>query len=166
MEERLYKFNIIIYGVAVGNITYTGSPRVDGLFQVMCVLKGDNHIKENITINEIYPETSCSRTNEHVEMNVPVIVGLKKTSDGNYHWDELNLESAAFEGTDLNLRKAATVCGVQAWKPPKDNSTTTGCPPYVPKSPCTDATNAITYSMTLILSVIILNMLLSLKIFI
>ena len=115
MEEILFKADIVVYGMETERVA-DPSGFQNAKFQVFCIFKspGPDPIPQNITIEEVYPQTSCSGT--FVDIGESVILALKRATNGNFKWHEVNVtpDSANFVPTKDNLARTVRVCGLQS----------------------------------------------------
>ncbi len=113
MEEILTKADIVVYGKEIERFPFpdvTFPDRKDATMEVYCVMKNDDEmqpITEMITIEQVYPRTSCSGT--RIRLHQDVVLALSRTHSGNFEWHEVNVvpNGAAFHADNSTLRKVA-----------------------------------------------------------
>ena len=150
MEERLHQSQFVLYGIDVKHEA-RGNDKVVSKFQVYCVFKySGDLIPENITINNIAAENSCSGT--YIKEKNAYIVGLDRSSKNEFDWHLNGYESYAFAGTHRNLMATRRMCGMTTLSLPsgRHRDSDPKCPEDLNKSiACTagpSSSVSITYS--------------------
>ena len=115
MEEIVMSAEIVVFGMETKHMTSkTDDYYEDADFQVFCVFKNSDEslpIPENITIEHVYPRSSCSVTK--VEIGEPIILALERIPTGNFQWIvPVFPNSASFEATDRNFERLSNIPGL------------------------------------------------------
>ncbi|XP_041348285.1 uncharacterized protein LOC121367902 [Gigantopelta aegis] len=140
MEERMVRSAILLSGKH-GEPTHDNKTGVVAhSFVVSCVFKSDDKpVKEMIYIEYAYPPMGCS-VSELPETGSNVIVGLKRTTNGNYTFDEPSMsQTAVFDATDDILFIVKKICQLSNWTTPVDESQDM-CPKNINPGFCTNYT--------------------------
>ncbi|KAK3101939.1 hypothetical protein FSP39_007521 [Pinctada imbricata] len=117
--QRLSLAPIVVLGVTTGYTTDDGSV-FHARFSVSCVLKSDDiGVKQNITMENIFPRTMCSGSKNSLQKGKMSVVGLQRLESGNYDYYEKNpLETMAIDGDYTLLHNISNTCGLQNWTVP------------------------------------------------
>jgi len=118
MEKILHHQDIVVYGQEVSRFTPPDATHRNAIFSVFCVMKNDNTelpIPHNLTVEWVEPHSSCSGT--WITLNTPIILGLTRTSSGNFARHEPHdMDSASIVVGDPSegvLSRAMGVCGLE-----------------------------------------------------
>ena len=118
--QRLSISPIVVLGHTMGYTTNGDGTVFHATFQVSCVLKSDLvGVKQNITLENIYPRTMCSGSKNALQKGKLSVIGLQRLENGNYDFFEKNpLETIAIDGHYELVHNISNTCGLQNWTVP------------------------------------------------